>query len=103
MGQPQLLFAPEAERDLDEIWFEIASKANAERADRFLAGLRRACEPLAQFPEMGRLRPELAPELRSLVHGRYVIFYRPVAGGAEVARVLHGARDLPAIFGTEEE
>ena len=36
----------------------------------------------------------------------YLVFYRPVAGGIEVLRVLHGARDIHGIlaeeFGVEE-
>lgn len=29
----------------------------------------------------------------------HLIFYRPIDGGIEVIRVLHGAQDLDAIFG----
>jgi hypothetical protein len=47
---------------------------------------------------MGRLRPELAPHLRSFPIGNYVIFYRLTQEGIEVARVLHGARDIDALF-----
>ena len=38
------------------------------------------------------------PGLRSLAYGRYVIFYRAIEDGAEIARVLHGARDLRRIM-----
>jgi toxin ParE1/3/4 len=31
--------------------------------------------------------------------GRYLVFYRIVADGIEVARILHGARDLKRLFG----
>jgi plasmid stabilization system protein ParE len=30
---------------------------------------------------------------------RHVIFYRPMAEGIEVLRVLHGARDIDRILG----
>jgi len=30
----------------------------------------------------------------------YLIFYRPVEGGIEILRVVHGARDLENLFGT---
>jgi toxin ParE1/3/4 len=30
--------------------------------------------------------------------GNYVIFYRPMEIGVEIARVLHGARDFPPLF-----
>jgi hypothetical protein len=38
---------------------------------------------------------------------KYLVFYRPVADGVEIARVLHGARDIYGIlaeeFGIEED
>jgi toxin ParE1/3/4 len=43
---------------------------------------------------LGRARDELAPALRSLAYGRYVICYRVVASGAEIVRALHGVRDI---------
>jgi toxin ParE1/3/4 len=53
---------------------------------------------LAQFPGVGPAREELAAGLRSCPLGSYVIFYRVVKGGIEVARVLHGARNLRRVF-----
>lgn len=50
------------------------------------------------MPESGRKRPDLAPDLRSLPVGNQVIFYRPIPDGIQVIRVLHGARDIPAVF-----
>jgi len=47
---------------------------------------------------MGRARVELAPGVRSLPFGRYVIFYLPLHDGIDVVRVLHSARDIEAIF-----
>jgi toxin ParE1/3/4 len=55
---------------------------------------------LAGQPLLGRLRPELAPNLRSFPVDNHVIFYRPIDHGIEVARVLHGARDIDALFRT---
>ena len=49
-------------------------------------------------PKWGRLREELAPRIRSFPVGRYVIFYRAGREGIEVARVLHGSRDIPMLF-----
>jgi toxin ParE1/3/4 len=53
---------------------------------------------VATQPHIGRARPELAPELRSVPEGRYVMFYRPLPDGVEIVRVLHGARDLDSVF-----
>ena len=53
---------------------------------------------LSPQPLMGRSRDELSPDVRSLPFGRYVILYLPLADGIDVARVLHSARDIEAIF-----
>ena len=55
-------------------------------------------ETLPGNPLIGRARPELLIDLRSLPFGRYVIFYLPRKRGIEVVRVLHGARDLKPLF-----
>ncbi|MCC7382255.1 MAG: type II toxin-antitoxin system RelE/ParE family toxin [Deltaproteobacteria bacterium] len=46
----------------------------------------------------GRSREELGPSIHSFPVGDYIIFYRPVKGGIEIARILHGARDIDALF-----
>ena len=86
-----------ARADLDEIWFYIAQD-NPDVADKFIRTLIARFPRLASMPEMGRRRDELAPDVRSLAFGNYVIFYRPMENGVEIARVLHGARDLPPLF-----
>lgn len=93
----QYRVSPAACADLDEIWFYIA-KDNPEAADRFIRALISRFPALAAMPEMGRLREELSPNVRSFPFGRYIIFYRPMDKGVEIIRVLHGARDLPPLF-----
>jgi toxin ParE1/3/4 len=96
---PRVLKTLRAERDLDDIWFYIAIAAdNPEAADRLLDTLMAQARLIATQPKMGIAHPELSPEIRSFIEGRYVIFYRPVPDGIEIVRVLHGARDLEAIF-----
>jgi toxin ParE1/3/4 len=53
---------------------------------------------LAEQPEMGRVRDELLQGLRSFPVARYVIFYLTVPNGIDIVRVLHGSRDVNAIF-----
>ncbi len=93
----KVVWSDSAEADLLAIWIEIAS-ARPRSADRMIDELDRACGRLARAPGSGRSRDELSPGLRSLPVRRYVIFYRASAGRLEVARVLHGARDLDALF-----
>jgi toxin ParE1/3/4 len=47
---------------------------------------------------MGRERTELAPALRSFPIGSYVIFYRPIPDGVEIARILNASRDIEALL-----
>ena len=93
----QFRVSPAARTDLDEIWFYIAQD-NPAAADKFIHAIVSRFSKFAAMPELGRLREELSPRLRSFPVGRYVIFYRPMENGVEIARVLHGARDLPPLF-----
>lgn len=88
---------PQAEEDLFEIALYIA-RDNPIASDEFLDTMSEKFDLLATSPLMGRARPELAPSLRSLPVGHYVIFYRPLRGGIEVVRVLSAARDIPSLF-----
>jgi toxin ParE1/3/4 len=87
----------QARQDLDEIWLYIAED-NPNAADHFLDILYEKFVLVAGQPLLGRLRPELAPNLRSFPVGNYIMFYRPAHDGIEVARVLHGARDIDTLF-----
>lgn len=47
---------------------------------------------------MGKACEELQPSIRSFPVGKYILFYRPIEGGIELVRVLHGARDIESLF-----
>jgi toxin ParE1/3/4 len=83
--------------DLIEIGVRIASDDPA-AADRWLEMIDQKCTLLSTMPQMGRDRGDLVPNLRSFPVGDYIIFYRPAAEGIVVIRVIHGARDIPALF-----
>lgn len=93
----RLSFSPEAKSDLLEIADYIARDDPA-RAATFVEELEERCAGLVNFPESGTARPELAPELRSKPHGRYIIFYRASPAELRIARILHGARDIGGEF-----
>ena len=86
-----------AEADLAKIWASIA-RNNPVVADQFIDKLRAQCDQLAATPARGRSRPEFAEGIYSYRVRNYFIFYFVKDGGIEVARVLHGARDLPRVF-----
>ena len=98
---PRVTRRPLAEADIFEIWDYIADDSLA-AADRWVDRLDVQFRLLAAQPMMGRARDELAPGVRSFPFGRYVVFYLPLDDGIDVVRVLHGARDIDAVFNPEQ-
>jgi len=94
---PRVLKRPQAEADLDDIWWYIAQD-NPDAADRVLDSIDERCTTLAQFPYIGTNRDEIMPNLRSLSVGNYVVYYLPLDDGIDIVRVLHGARDIDVLF-----
>ena len=95
-----LLFTPEAEADLDNIWLYIAKESQSiERAELTLDRFSVVFSRLARNPYMGRQRDDIRPGYRSFPIGSYIVFYRLI-GTDEilVLRVVHGRRDLAQIF-----
>ena len=91
-------YAAAAEEDLLQIWLTIAAE-NPTAADRVLDEIDRYARVLSEQPLMGKVRPELAPEVRSLpTRTPYILFYLPQTDGLVVVRVLHHARDIQDIF-----
>ena len=89
----RILRTPEALQDLDDIWDYIAQDSGT-AADRVLDELQKRFELLAGNPELGELQPLLSDgKYRRFCFRKYVIYYRPLADGIVLVRVLHGARD----------
>ena len=93
----RIVRSPQAEQDLTEIGSYIALD-NLNAALRLLDIIDEKVRLLADMPQLGQLRNELAPMLRSFAVGSYLLFYRPIDGGIELVRVLHGARNLKPLF-----
>lgn len=86
-----------AKSDLVEIWSYIAEE-NEKAADIFLDSVQTKATIIAGNPEIGRIRPELGPSLRSFPAEPYVLFYEPLQDGILIVRVLHGSRDIDLLF-----
>jgi toxin ParE1/3/4 len=93
--------SPQAEAELDEIWYYIASESgNADIADRFINTLTERFYLLAITPYMGRRRDhDLRPGMRSFTVGEYVILYRIDEEDVLILHVVRGSRNLEAMFG----
>lgn len=87
----------EAEKDLLLLWRYIAED-NPAAATSLLRSIDDKCALLADNPQLGPNRPDIAPSLRYFTVGSYLILYREIPDGVEIVRVLHGARNLNALF-----
>lgn len=88
-------FLRQARRDVDDIWDYVAVE-DREAASRLIDRIYATSRRLADFPESGPARPDIAPDVRSLIVGRYLLLYRVGDSSVEVVRVLHSARNILA-------
>jgi plasmid stabilization system protein ParE len=94
-------FTPQAVADLLETWNFIAED-NPTAADRVEEAIFRACDFLAESPLAGRVRQDLTHlPVRFWVaqpYSSYLIVYQPEKKPLQIIRILHAARDLPAVL-----
>ena len=89
----KLIVAPSAQQDLSDIYDYIARDKPIAAAN----WVEEKCKLIAATREFGERRPEYGTNIRSSVVGRYVIFFRPIENGIEVARVIAGDRDIRSL------
>jgi len=95
----KIVWSPLADEQVDAAVAYIA----ADDRTAALAWLERLLDrvrSLAQFPDSGRIVPELQrDDMRELIVGSYRVIYRRKADVVEIATIQHGARllDLGAI------
>jgi toxin ParE1/3/4 len=82
---------PLAAADIESIALYIAED-NPMAARRWVEDIHRHCQRLGEMPGMGVARFDVRPGLRMLPAGNYLILYREIDDGAEIVRVIHGAR-----------
>jgi len=91
--------APEAERDLDDIAYYVARETRRfDIAERLIESITRRFYLLASHPRIGRARDDLLAGARSFPVGNYVIVYDVDDEDVRILRVVHGRRDLAALF-----
>ncbi len=95
-----LILSPQAEIDLDEIWLYIAKESTSiEVADRLIDTITNRLLLLGPYPYLGRLREEdFGPGTRTFAVGEYVIIYTISQNDVLILRIVHGRRDIEAIF-----
>jgi len=91
----RVLFSPQANNDLRELYLYIAADAGRTRAMAYLARIETYCRGFANFPERGTKRDDLLPGLRVVGFERRVtIAFHVDADTVTFDRILYGGRDL---------
>jgi antitoxin ParD1/3/4/toxin ParE1/3/4 len=93
------ILAPQAARDLVQIWRYIKKESSKETADRVESVIRTKFVYLADFPKGGHWRRDLtAAEVRFLAVYSYLIVYRPETKPLQIVAILHAHRDVAKIL-----
>ena len=92
--------APQAEAELDNIWYYVAKESGSvEIADRLIDSITERFYLLACHPHIGRHRDEdLRSGLRSFPVGEYVIIYRVEEKDVLILHVFRGSRDIEVLM-----
>ena len=95
----RVVFSRHAFRDLDGVHDYIYRESRSRRiALAMIERIESTARTFATQPNAGADASEYFEGARFFVVGNYVAFYRPLADGIEISRVLHGAMDLKRFF-----
>lgn len=89
---PHLIWSRRALLDVQRVYRFLAVK-DGPAADRAVAAIRRGVRPLANFPNLGQVAPELGPRYRRWIvrfgsHG-YMLIYRVVTNTVTLLSLHH--------------
>lgn len=96
-------FLKKAEEDIEEI-LRYISRDNPTAALAVREAIENTCETIATMPQVGTSRTFSNPVYKGIrlmlvkKFENYLIFYQPTEQGVLIVRVLHGARDIAALF-----
>ena len=97
----QVIFHPQAEVELEQLYEYIGQQASPAIAWNFVCGIRDYCQGLATFPERGTERAEYAPGLRIVGYRRTVSIAFAVRGERVlILGIFYGGRNItPELLG----
>lgn len=95
-------FSPKSGQDILDIGDYIAKDSRA-NARRFVCKLIAECERIGNSRLGYAGGEDWVAGLRIAGLGRYVIFFRVIDGAVRIERVLHSARNLPAVLESEQK
>jgi toxin ParE1/3/4 len=94
-----VVFSPEAQHDLFELYDYIAGRGAPNAAIDYIGRLEKRCLSLADYPEQGTARDEVRPGLRLLgFERRTEIAFHVTPTVVVIDRIFHGGQSLHAAF-----
>ena len=96
MPKYEVVYTGAARADIIAIGDYIREAAGDVVASRFVERIVAASDTLSKQPLRQRVRIEVAPDVRAIRVGRYLIFYRVETTRVAIVRVLHDARKITA-------
>ena len=95
----KFLLTPQALADLDAVAEYTLGRWGRQQVKIYLTALTDRMEWLAESPDLGKSRDEIAPGYRSFPEGSHLIFYIPEDGHISIIGVPHQSMDVDKHFG----
>ena len=98
-AKTEIVYRPEADRDLAGIAIHTKSKWGAKQASLYLGDIRRVIERLQDMGQRQPLIEDIYPGLRRIRSGRHFIYFIMNHETIDIIRVLHERRDFGELLG----
>jgi len=84
----------QAEQDIDALFDYTEKEFSFDQALTYVLEFEPIFQLLIRNPELGKVRDEIKPGLRSIPKEAHVIFYRIMKNHIRIVRILHSSRDI---------
>jgi toxin ParE1/3/4 len=81
------------EQQLENIWFYTLSEWGEAQAGQYVSMIEQGIMQLSDNPYIGKARPEIKKDLRSLQIQKHLIFYRVGNETIDIIGILHSRMD----------
>lgn len=105
MSSYTVVFTPEAEQHLADLYHYISQKSSADAALRFTMEIINYCAAMDEFPHRGTLREDIRPGLRIVSFRRNTVIAIAVDDAASIVTIVgifYGGRNYEALLGPDD-
>jgi toxin ParE1/3/4 len=92
----RIVLSPRAGDDLTGILLYTEQQWGKRQRNNYRRALYKGFRRLADFPGLGRERPDYEPDARSFQVEQHIVIYRATATELRISRILHVRRDIDA-------